>query len=555
MEWRGNWGETYRRFALWLLIVGFGFMFLLGAAAPAGAHASLVQTVPANGAELEQPPEQVVLTFNERLEEGLYYLRVYDGSKRKVTDQAAVMNDTRTTLTLDLPGLAKGIYVVTYHVISADGHPVDGTYLFSVGQSLDQPSGVSGSAPAIEHLHRHDDPMSRFGVKDALQFGSRILFYMALLSFTGWLLWLRWFAPGEKTDPARIRLRQWAERLQQLYLIAYILFMWAHMGDLIGDGGAEGLLRLFTQTTIGYAWLGGLLLALLSFIVLHRSVFLDYIWLALVWFAKSLLGHAAAFEPKSETLVLDWLHLAASSVWVGGLLMLLVLWRTDKETGRRFLPHFSTAALISILLLTVSGVLTVFIFLPDLRYIVETGWGKLLLAKTGLVLLVVVTAALIRFLFRKRNERRAGFLLGVDAVLMTLIVGVVGVFTYLTPLPANEPLNWHVMGEKIHMTAQISPNVPGVNDFTVKVWLPEKLGKPKHVIMKLQATDNPEIAPLLVPVEYTEDVSFEESFGLKRHTYKTRGAYLPYPGHWKVEVRVLDSNDDETVYEQVFRVY
>ncbi|MDO3678663.1 copper resistance CopC/CopD family protein [Paenibacillus ehimensis] len=555
MEWRGNWGESYRRIALWLLIVGFGLLFLLGSAAPAGAHASLVQTVPASGAELEQPPEQVVLTFNERLEEGLYYLRVYDGSKRKVTDKAAVMNDTRTTLTLDLPGLAKGIYVVTYHVISADGHPVDGTYLFAVGQSLDQPSGVSGSAPAIEHLHRHDGPISTFGVKDVLQFGSRILFYLALLGFTGWLLWLRWFAPGEQTDPARVRLRQWAERLQQLYLIAYILFMWAHMGDLIGDGGAQGLLRLFTQTTVGYAWLGGLLLALLSFIVLHRSVFLDYIWLALVWFAKSLLGHAAAFEPKSETLVLDWLHLAASSVWVGGLLMLLVLWRTDKETGKRFLPRFSTAALISILLLTVSGVLTVFIFLPDVRYIVETGWGKLLLAKTGLVLLVVVTAALIRFLFRKSSERRAGRLLGVDAVLMTLIVGVVGVFTYLTPLPANEPMNWHVMGEKIHMTAQISPNVPGVNDFTVKVWLPEKLGKPKHVIMKLQATDNPEIAPLLVPVEYTEDVSFEESFGLKRHTYKARGAYLPYPGHWKVEVRVLDSNDDETVYEQMFRVY
>ncbi|SCW80893.1 copper transport protein [Paenibacillus tianmuensis] len=555
MEWRGNWGGTYIRLALWLLIVWLGFMCLLGSAAPAGAHASLVQTVPANGAELEKPPEQVVLTFNERLEEGLYYLRVYDGSKRKVTDKTAVMNDTRTALTLDLPGLTKGIYVVTYHVISADGHPVDGTYLFAVGQSLDQPSGVGGSAPAIEHLHRHDGPMSTFGVKDVLQFGSRILFYLALLGFTGWLLWLRWFVPGEKTDPARVRLKQWAERLQQLYLIAYILFMWAHMGDLIGDGGAEGLLRLFTQTTVGYAWLGGLLLALLSFVVLYRSIFFDYIWLALVWFAKSLLGHAAAFEPKSETLVLDWLHLAASSVWVGGLLMLLVLWRTDKELGKRFLPNFSTAALISILLLTVSGVLTVFIFLPDVRYIVETGWGKLLLAKTGLVLLVVVTAALIRFLFRKSSERRAGRLLGVDAVLMALIVGIVGVFTYLTPLPANERMNWHVMGEKIHMTAQISPKVPGVNDFTVKVWLPEKLGKPKQVIMKLQATDNPEIAPFLVPVEYTEDVSFEESFGLKRHTYKTRGAYLPYPGHWKLEVRVLDSNDDETVYEHMFRVY
>lgn len=196
------------------------------------------------------------------------------------------------------------------------------------------------------------------------------------------------------------------------------------------------------------------------------------------------------------------------------------------------------------------------IFLPDIAYIVETQWGILLLAKSALVLLVVCTAALLRWVFRKRGEAKVGVLLKIDVVLALLIVLIVGVFTYLTPLPANEPLNWHVMGEKIHMTAQITPNAPGVNDFTVKVWLPESLGKPKQMILKLHDANAKDIAPIEVPLQYTEDVSVEDSFGdLKKHTYKAKGAYLPYPGYWDIEVRVMDSNDDETVYDKQIRLY
>ncbi|GAB7056938.1 MULTISPECIES: copper resistance CopC/CopD family protein [Paenibacillus] len=540
---------------VYFLIVCWMLVFALGWAPRADAHASLVEAVPAAGSELVQAPEQVVLTFNEPLEKELYQLRVYDKDKRLVTQQGPVMSDNQTAIKLDLPQLGQGTYLVTYHVISADGHPVNGTYLFAVGESLSGQAPADGIRADMEHLHYHDSgPFDRFGVKDVLQFASRIAFYVTMLGFTGLLLWLRWFGTGSPLE-TKNRLRRNAERWQQFYLIVYILFMWAHMGDLIGDAGAGALLRLFSQTTIGYAWLGGLLLALLSFVMLYRNALLDYAWVAAVWVAKSMLGHAAAFQPAKDTLTLDFMHLAASSVWVGGLLTLLLLWRHEREQARRLYPFFSMAAMISILVLIASGVLMTFIFLPDIRYIVETLWGKLLIVKTALVLAVVVTASLIRYFYRRNHERTTGRLIRADVLLMSLILGIAGVFTYLLPAPANEPLNWHVMGEKIHMTAQISPNAPGVNDFTAKVWLPEKLGKPKQVIMKLQSVDSPEIAPLMVPLESFEDPSFEESFGMKRHSYKARGAYLPYPGRWKLEVRVMDSNDDETVYEKEIRIF
>jgi copper transport protein len=96
-----------------------------------------------------------------------------------------------------------------------------------------------------------------------------------------------------------------------------------------------------------------------------------------------------------------------------------------------------------------------------------------------------------------------------------------------------------------------------VNDITVKVWLPEKLGKPKQVLMKLRNKGTPEIAPIEVPLSFTEEpVQFyEESYGMKKNTYKAHGAYLPYPGNWDIEIRVMDSNDDETVYEKQIKLY
>ncbi|WP_079914434.1 copper resistance CopC/CopD family protein [Paenibacillus sp. 32352] len=518
---------------------------------PVSAHASLVESVPPANAELNEPPGSITLTFNERLEDGIYYVRVYDSSKKQVTANKAQLNANRTSVELQLPKLGQGSYLVTYHVISADGHPVEGTYLFAVGQSLgNQPAEA---LPSMEHMHSHG-LSTQLGFMEILQYISRILYYALMLLFTGWVVWQRFY--GSRSDSVSSLLQQWSMQLQRGYLLAFLFFMFTHVFALIGDGGPEAFAVIFTKTIIGYIWIASLVVSLLGLVLLYRRLWLDLTWVALVWLTKGLNGHAAAFQPLKQTLLLDIIHLAAAALWVGGLLMLIVLWRHSKEEGLRFFPRFSSTALASIVLLVLSGILSVLIFLPNVEYIVETQWGKLLLAKCALVLLVICTAAWLRWAYRKRGEGRIAALLKADAVLALLIVFIVGVFTYLTPLPANEPLNWHVMGDKIHMTTQITPNVPGVNDFTVKVWLPESLGKPKQMILKLHDASAKDIAPIEVPVQYTEDASVEDSFGgLKKHTYKAKGAYLPYPGYWDIEVRVMDSNDDETVYNKQIRLF
>jgi copper transport protein len=146
-----------------------------------------------------------------------------------------------------------------------------------------------------------------------------------------------------------------------------------------------------------------------------------------------------------------------------------------------------------------------------------------------------------------------------DFAAMSIIVVIVGLMTFISPVPPNEPLYWHEMGEKVHMTVQVTPNVPGDNQFQVYVWLPKELGKPKQVMLRAQNQDKPELAPIDIPlVEFAgigQDASFGTSETLTEFDYKAEGPFLPFPGLWKLEFRVMDSNDDETVYAKEVRLY
>ncbi|WP_281885105.1 copper resistance CopC/CopD family protein [Paenibacillus sp. YYML68] len=526
----------------------------------ASAHASLVEATPAAGSELGESPTKVKLIFNERLENGLFELKVFDAAKNKVTDRKPVLNNAQTELSLELPQLDRGIYLATYRVISADGHPVEGSYLFAVGQQLDAPSAAAPDS-MMDHLHGKEDPLGSFGAKELLLYSLRIAFYAVMLTLTGWVLWNRylsfsgWVREQERHTELQAALDRTRTGLQQAYVIIFLLFMGAHLIELLGENGTQGLYILFGKTVIGYAWITGLVLSMLSFVMLGRGAKLELLWIGAVWLDKGLLGHAAAMEPRSQTLLLDWLHLGASAVWIGGLVLLLSLMWRSREAAAAFLPIMSRTALLSIILLAVSGTVLTFIYLPNIRHVLITEWGRWLIAKTGIVLLVIIVGGLIRYAMKKQRSRTAGMLVRIDAAFMAAILVIVGCFTYMSPHPENKPLYWHVMGETIHMTTQISPKVPGVNEFTVKVWLPEQLGKPKQIMLKVRPTDTPDIAPLLVPLEPVEDVSIDESYGMMRHTYKGKGAYLPYAGRWQLEVRVMDAEDNETVYSREIDIY
>ncbi|MBV9002795.1 MAG: FixH family protein, partial [Solirubrobacterales bacterium] len=101
-------------------------------------------------------------------------------------------------------------------------------------------------------------------------------------------------------------------------------------------------------------------------------------------------GHAAQTSPRGLTLLFDGLHLAAGSVWLGGLVGVLVLWFATPARHRvsalsLCVPRFSNVALGSVLVLAATGVGEAIDHMPAVNALWETGYGRAILVKTGLL--------------------------------------------------------------------------------------------------------------------------------------------------------------------------
>lgn len=101
--------------------------------AAAEAHALLVKASPARRAVLTHPPARVELWFNERLEPAYSSLTVEtEAGERVDRGDVTVGPDDPRKLSLTLPALEPGRYVVRFRVLSVDGHVVESSFAFRV---------------------------------------------------------------------------------------------------------------------------------------------------------------------------------------------------------------------------------------------------------------------------------------------------------------------------------------------------------------------------------------------------------------------------------------
>ncbi|MGB6100732.1 MAG: copper resistance CopC family protein, partial [Comamonas sp.] len=117
------------------LLLLAALLALMLASPRARAHASLVQSEPASASVLSQAPGALTLRFDEDVTPTRIEIVEADGRKVAPRDVHA----GGTTLTVQLPTLGGGVHAVSWHVISADGHPVAGVVTFSVGTAAVRP--------------------------------------------------------------------------------------------------------------------------------------------------------------------------------------------------------------------------------------------------------------------------------------------------------------------------------------------------------------------------------------------------------------------------------
>jgi methionine-rich copper-binding protein CopC len=118
---------------------------VLAPASPALAHNQLVSAKPARDATLRKAPTAVTLAFLQRLDPESTSVVVTDAGKRRVPSSEPAVKAKTAAVKLEQP-LGNGDYTVAYRVVSVDGHPVQGSYTFTVADPAPPPAAAPPSA-------------------------------------------------------------------------------------------------------------------------------------------------------------------------------------------------------------------------------------------------------------------------------------------------------------------------------------------------------------------------------------------------------------------------
>ena len=160
------------------LAVLAGTAWIIVPASPASAHASLTGTSPAAESVVPDPPKEVVLTFSEPVNVALGRVTVLDPEGVQVQDGKPVRRKGGTEVVAKLrSGLPRGTFVISFRVVSADGHPISGGVVFSIGTPSRRATAVDATGAA------EIEPAVR-----ALYSGSKYVGYIGLAMLVGGLL-------------------------------------------------------------------------------------------------------------------------------------------------------------------------------------------------------------------------------------------------------------------------------------------------------------------------------------------------------------------------------
>jgi copper transport protein len=385
----------------------------------AAAHAYLIRTTPTASGVLNTPPRDVALTYDEAVEPRFAVISVTDTAGHQQTT-GPVRRSAANPDTLIAPlraNLPQRWYLIYWRAISVDGHPVQGAFTYAVGPN-------PGPAPQFVV-----PSLSATATSPQLLVARWVMFLTVMVAIGLFVLRLAIAralvrrAPGTSLRAVSVAFVI-ASALGLLAIPVYLDFATANDSlRSVFDLGA--LVPLFRVTAFGRGYVDMTLCFALFCIAAWISLWLDrperehrsvaelvsvtgaLLAAAAVLTIPGSSGHAGQTSPRGLSVFVDWLHLVSGSVWVGGLIGLLVLWRA-LPAGRRVaglalvVPRFSTVALPSVLALLSAGTVATIIHMPAVNALWKTSYGQAIIVKVGLLGAAVLFAATNRLRSKPR---------------------------------------------------------------------------------------------------------------------------------------------------------
>ncbi|MDX0015288.1 copper resistance protein CopC [Sinorhizobium meliloti] len=496
-------------------------------AATAFAHASLVETIPADNAVLAESPATFSMTFSEAVSPLSLKLVGPDGSS--VSLERYEPRDR--TLEVEPPSsLVRGTHVLVWRVISEDGHPIGGSVIFSIG-----PPGATPRAAAVKID----------GEVGTAIWLTKVALYLGLFLGIGGSFALSWLGRVERSGTVTVHI-----------ILGIGLF-----GALLSVGfqGLDALAAPLRRLADSATWQAGmstsfgrtsvvavLASAMAIFALVAKGGWGRLLSLAALigtGLALALSGHASAAEPQWVTRPMVFLHGVGIAFWTGALIPLgLALARRTPESGY-MLRRFSNTIPLVLALLIIAGMVLAVVQVRNLSALVETAYGAVLLAKLALFVLLFALAVFNRLRLTEPAERRdapaarrLARSIAIETVVAVLIFGVAAVWRFTPPpraleIAAAQPATVHLHAPRAMANVRLSPGRAGQVAASIEVFSKDaKVLTPKEVTLVLSNRASG-IEAIRRPAQRAGEAN-----------WRVDGFVVPLPGTWHVRLDLLVSD-------------
>ncbi len=562
-----------------LLASLLSLVIALIAISPVFAHSNLVRSDPPPNSVLPASPKQVTLVFTEEVEPQFSEASVLDATGRKVDKGYSVDSKDHRVMIVGLPELQAGVFTVVWKALSAvDGHATSGSFPFGVGDVT------------IKEEQRQKSDNANAALPQPLEVLVRWANFLAQTIIMGGIIFAL-FVWLPSTSEASLRLTgssgdialRGLDRITRAIrfsvvfaLVAAAMSLLLQASIIAGTLSLESLTRsalgILSSTRFGTVWISRLLAILIILYVvgtLGKSAKARIPWIValilggILLLTSSLISHNAATAPSPiVNTVSDWVHLVAVSAWVGGLFHFALTLRVKGSgsdlgaTGKLatlLLRRFSSVAVVSLGMIGVTGLYSVWLEVGSLTALFSTNYGFILLTKLSLIAPIVALGALNQFVVFDRITKgvskpsgqsrnilqqlgRFHLSLKTEAALGIIVLVVVGALTAVSPAsqilassPARnepEPLVMRAYSEGVNFTLRVSPLRVGVNQFEIS--LTDSQGRPI-----------PDVQVVTAKFKFLDRDTGEATATAEKKTidrYYIEGTYLSFPGRWRLEL-------------------
>lgn len=532
-----------------VLLIAVLYLFLFLCPSFASAHAYILKSTPYENEIVNQAPQKVTIEFDETIQASFNSLEVFDSEGNRVDQKNGRINPKNPSIieTGLAENLPNGTYSIKWRVVSSDGHPVEGVIPFQVGNGDSTQDSTS----------IHNDSKGYMPQLDLIMI--RWLQYLSNACFVGMLLFYLFVLPKELRENARVSST--FSKLLKLSLITLsisILLSLPLQATIESGLSWSEVLRvkvlgdMLATTLFGKTWIIQItslfFLFISTYLLIIKRFHSLWVWISFILgigllLSKSFTSHAASSTNVFLTISVDFIHLLSASIWIGSLIVLVALIPLSRNIDTKGLyldsiRTFSKWGILLVIVLTITGVYGSYSYIPNLRTLLTTNYGRVLSGKIVLLVIMIIFAT-INFVKGKRNKEKGlpatlwGELMA-GAVVLVLSVLLTNLPTAMSsPGPFKET---KTVKQESKITFEASPNVIGENTFVLS--LKDQKGQPIKNIEQATLT--------FTSLEMDMGEATKTLVKVKEGTYQGKGMNFNMAGRWNVHVHVL-TKDLESV--------